>query len=129
VKIRIIDKTLLLNAYLELVKHMTHQQSSLLIQLRTGNLNSPLNGHLWNIKVVDSLSCTTCGRDEDETVRHFLVLCPAHENARMAARNTRVGASNASNIPLLRTHCKFLKPLFKFVDSTGSALEGNTLIH
>jgi hypothetical protein len=115
-KIHLIDKTLPSNAYLKLVKHMTRRQSSLLIRLRTGH--SPLNRHLWNIKVADSPGCTACGRDEDETVRHFLVLCPAHENARMVLRNT-IGARNASNIPLLLTHRKFLRPLFKFVDSTG----------
>jgi hypothetical protein len=52
------------------------------------------------------------------TVRHFLVSCPAHERARAALRNW-IGARNASNIPLLLTQRKFLKPLFRFVDSTG----------
>jgi serine/threonine protein kinase len=101
---------------LKLVKHMTRRQSSLLIRLRTGH--APLNRHLWSIKAAESPGCNACGRDEEETVRHFLVSCPAHEQARAVLRN-KIGARNASNISTLLTQRKFLKPLFKFVDTTG----------
>jgi hypothetical protein len=119
-KMSLVDKTLPSNNYLKLMKHMTRRQSSLLIRLRTGH--SPLNRHLWAIKVADSPGCNACGRDEEETVRHFLISCPAHENARTTLRN-QIGARNAGNIPLLLTHRKFLRPLFKFVDSTGQFRE------
>jgi ribonuclease HI len=115
-RVRLIDKTLPSNAYLKLVKHMTRRQSSLLIRLRTGH--APLNRHLWSIKAVESPGCNACGRDEEETVRHFLVSCPAHERARAVLRN-KIGAWNASNISTLLTQRKFLRPLFKFVDTTG----------
>jgi hypothetical protein len=111
-----IDKSLLSKSYLKLVKHMTRRQSSLLIRLRTGH--SPLNRHLWNIKVTNNPGCRSCGRDEDEDVRHFLLSCPAHERTRVALRN-KIGARNAGNISLLLAHRKCLKPLFEFVDSTG----------
>jgi ribonuclease HI len=115
-RIRLIDKSLPSNAYIKLVKHMTRRQSSLLIRLRTGH--SPLNRHLWSIKVADSPGCNACGRDEEETVRHYLLSCPAHERARAVLRN-KIGVRNATNISTLLTHRKFLRPLFQFVDTTG----------
>jgi ribonuclease HI len=110
-----IDKTLPSNAYLKLVKHLTRRQTSLLIRLRTGH--SPLNRHLWSIKVADSPGCDACGRLEEETVRHFLLSCPAHERARAELRS-KIGARNANDIPALLTQRKLLRPLFKFVDTT-----------
>jgi ribonuclease HI len=114
-KIRLIDKTLPSNAYLKLVKGLTRRQSSLLIRLRTGH--SPLNRHLWAIKVVDSPGCDACGRHEEETVRHYLTTCPAHERARATLRS-KIGPRNAGDIAALLTQRKLLRPLFKFVDTT-----------
>jgi hypothetical protein len=98
------------------VKGLTRRQTSLLIRLRTGH--APLNRHLWAIKVADSPGCSSCKRGEEETVRHFLLSCPAHERARIVLRN-KIGARSASNISALLTERKFLRPLFTFVDSTG----------
>jgi ribonuclease HI len=114
-RIHCIDKTLPSNTYLKLAKHLTRRQTSLLIRLRTGH--SPLNQHLWSIKVADSPGCDACGRYEEETTRHFLLSCPAHERARAELRS-RIGARNASNIPTLLTQRKLLRPLFKFVNTT-----------
>jgi hypothetical protein len=104
----------------------------MLIRLRTGR--APLNRHLWSIKIADTPGCPACGRDEEETVRHFLLSCPAHERARIVLRN-KIGARNAGNIAMLLTERKFLKPLFKFVDSTGrfrnllGTISGDALNH
>jgi hypothetical protein len=114
-RIHRVDKTLPSNAYLKLVKHLTRRQTSLLIRLRTGH--SPLNRHLWSIKVADSPGCDACGRYGEETTQHFLLSCPAHERARAELRS-KIGARNASNIPTLLTQRKLLRPLFKFVDTT-----------
>jgi ribonuclease HI len=114
-KIRLIDKTLPSNAYLKLVKGLMRRQSSLLIRLRTGH--SPLNRHLWAIKVVDSPGCDACGRHEEETVRHYLTTCPAHERARATLRS-KIGPRNAGDIAALLTQRKLLRLLFKFVDTT-----------
>jgi ribonuclease HI len=115
-RVSLIDKKLPSNSYLKLVKGLTWRQTSLLIRLRTGH--APLNRHLWAIEVADSPGCSSCGRGEEETVRHFLLSCPAHECARIVLRN-KIGARSASNIPALLTERKFLRPLFTFVDSTG----------
>jgi ribonuclease HI len=115
-RVNLVDKTLPSNSYLKLANHLTRRQTSLLIRLRTGH--APLNRHLWATKVADSPGCSACKRDEEETVRHFLVSCPAHERARAALRS-KIGARNANDISTLLTQRKFLRPLFNFVDSTG----------
>jgi hypothetical protein len=93
---------------------------------------TPLNKRLWNIKVAESPGCSSRGRKDEETVRHFLLTCPTHEKARAALR-AKIGARNATNIAHLLTKRKFLKPLFRFVDQTGrfrdhlGTISGNAL--
>jgi ribonuclease HI len=61
--------------YLWLTSSLPRNQSSLLFQLRTGH--APLNKHLYRIKRADSLMCPKC-KDQEETVMHFLLKCPAY---------------------------------------------------
>jgi ribonuclease HI len=90
-----IDNKLPSNSFLKLMKWHTRRQSSLLIGLCSGHC--PLNRHLWTIKRSDSPGCLACGDREEETVQHFLLGCPAHEDARRELR-TALGPRKAGNI-------------------------------
>ncbi|KDR70527.1 hypothetical protein GALMADRAFT_37353, partial [Galerina marginata CBS 339.88] len=83
-------------------------------QLRTGH--APLAKHLHRIGKIDSPQCPCC-RQEEETVHHFLIRCPAHR----AARSTMIreaGRAAASMTELL-SQPKLLPALFKFIAKSG----------
>jgi hypothetical protein len=94
---------------------MTRRQSSLLIRLRTGH--APLNKHLYDIKVSENPGCEACGNREDESVRHYLLSCPAYEPARRTLRR-KLGTRNAGDIAFLLGKRKALKTPFAYVDQT-----------
>ncbi|KAJ3978991.1 hypothetical protein F5890DRAFT_1421969 [Lentinula detonsa] len=57
------------------------------IQLRSGH--APLNHHLHRLKKAGSPSCPHCdltGRQVRETVKHFLLECPAYQRERFHLR-------------------------------------------
>jgi hypothetical protein len=103
------------NSYLKLIQHQTRRQSSLLIRLRTEH--SPLNRHLWRIKCSDTPGCSACGDREEETVRHFLLECPAFEDARRRLRD-KLGPRKSSNLKFLLNNAKALSHLYTYVDQT-----------
>jgi hypothetical protein len=74
-----IDPSLPSRKYLQLINNMPRKHASILTQLRTKHI--PLNAYLYRFKKVDSPLCPGCRR-ADETVHHFLALCPAHNHAR-----------------------------------------------
>jgi hypothetical protein len=65
--------------FLKLASNLPRRHTSILMQLRTGHL--PLNHHVHQIGKLGAPTCTSCGED-DETLVHFLLRCPAHENHR-----------------------------------------------
>ena len=58
---------------------LPHQVSSLISQMCIAHI--PLNSYLHKFKWVDNPRCPAC-RERDETVEHYLLLCPgyAHEH-------------------------------------------------
>jgi hypothetical protein len=110
-----IDNRLPSNSYLKLVKWQTRRQSSLLIALRSGH--GPLNRHLHTIQRAETPRCLACGDREEETVRHFLLECPAYEEARRELRGT-LGHCKAGSIRFLLSDKTALEPLYKYVDRT-----------
>ena len=54
---------------------LTRQASSYISQLRISHI--PLNNYLYRFKCVDNPRCLACG-DPNETVEHFLLICPAY---------------------------------------------------
>ncbi|KAF7967641.1 hypothetical protein HWV62_33627 [Athelia sp. TMB] len=93
---------------------MTKGQAALYIQLRSGH--APLNKHLHRIKAKDSPICTGCNLAH-ETVRHYLLDCPATHRLRNEMMYS-LGAESRCLRTLL-SHPNALKPLMKFVGKTG----------
>jgi len=60
----------------QLTDHLPRKHASILIQLRTGYV--PLQQYLHTIGKSESALCLACGGQE-ETVRHFLLVCPAYD--------------------------------------------------
>lgn len=74
-----IDKSLPSDKYRKLISSLPRKHASILTQLRTGHV--PLNKHLHRIKCAESPICPKCEM-ENETVAHFLLMCPALEKFR-----------------------------------------------
>ncbi|OBZ65556.1 hypothetical protein A0H81_14412 [Grifola frondosa] len=65
--------------FMKMVRNHSKRDSAILMYLRTGH--APLNKHLFRIGKSDTPRCPYCPRS-DETVFHFLVECPEHNNTR-----------------------------------------------
>jgi ribonuclease HI len=111
-----IDDSLPSNSFLRLAGELPRRQAALLIRLRTGK--APLARHLWEIQAVDSLRCEECGDDVDETVKHYVLDCPAHEPARRALR-AAVGPRKAGDLRFLLSDSRALPALLAYVDATA----------
>ncbi|KIY46394.1 hypothetical protein FISHEDRAFT_47353 [Fistulina hepatica ATCC 64428] len=81
---------------MKLLDELPRPAASILTQLRTQHV--PLNDYLHRISASESPLCEACG-EENETLIHYLLRCPAHERARLPIRH-RFGAS-ASDIAFL----------------------------
>lgn len=117
-RLRRIDPTLPSNKFLKLAGTLPKQQTSLLIQLRSGH--APLNKHLFRLGKADSARCS-CGTD-DETVIHFLLRCPNWNRARAPLRR----AFPPSNLQLrtLLNDPDALTHLFDYIKATGRFAAG-----
>lgn len=82
------------------------------IRLRTGHIG--LNKHLHRIKKTESPSCK-CGAPQ-ETVEHYLTVCPCYNRARHVLRNSL--GQKATLVPYLLTNQEARMHLMKFVKST-----------
>ncbi|KZP08749.1 hypothetical protein FIBSPDRAFT_678058, partial [Athelia psychrophila] len=82
-------------------------------QLRMGH--APLNKHLHRLKCADSPICGACEMEE-ETVMHYLLMCPAYERHRALLR-TKFGI-DAKSIQFLLTDRKALKYLLRYMGAT-----------
>ena len=72
-RLTIDDKTV--QEYLKLPRVSARQA----VQILSGH--AALNHHLYKLKLVNSPACTKCG-DEDETVEHFMGVCPYYARLR-----------------------------------------------
>lgn len=95
-------------------RNMTRGQGTLYMQLRSGH--APLNGHLHRIRVKDSPICEACG-GAYETVKHFLLDCPATNGYRRPMLSA-LGLASRPEIKYLLGHRKAIKPVFKFIERT-----------
>ena len=73
--------------FLELISNpkLPRQESSTISQLRITHI--PLNSYLHRFKRVDSPRCPACG-EEQETIEHFLLHCPAYAHQWWALKKT-----------------------------------------
>ncbi|THU85971.1 hypothetical protein K435DRAFT_684596 [Dendrothele bispora CBS 962.96] len=85
----------------------------MLIQLRTGHIQ--LYYHLHRTQQTDSPTCPCCNQHQ-ETVVHFLLLCPAHKHAR--SRLKRAIGSRDLTLRILLSERTNLKHLFSYLNDT-----------
>jgi ribonuclease HI len=79
-----LDQALPRNHMVKAYNSMSYEESRILVQLRTGH--NGLHSHLHKIKKAESPQCE-CGLGE-ETVAHFLFLCPRWTGCRQPLRQT-----------------------------------------
>ena len=112
-RLRSIDQSMPSGKFATLINNLPRRHASALCQLRTGHI--PLNSHLARIGKADSPACPKCGANA-ETVRHFVLVCPAHLQARRTLER-KVGRSRMKLEHLL-TSAKSLPHLLRFLNST-----------
>ena len=100
--------------YQRLIDPLSRAHSSILVQLRTQHVS--LNVHLHRIKKIPSPSCPNCGHPS-ETVRHYLLRCPAYRNARSRLAN-KLGR-DAYSMSRLLSKKKCIPALMDFIRETG----------
>lgn len=113
-RLRRYDPKLPSGEFLKFAARAPRRLAALLAQLRTGHCS--LNKHLHRIAKSPTPTCPCC-RQDDETVHHFLIACPAHQNARRELQ--RVGGLEARSVAQLMSKPKLLPLLFRFIARTG----------
>jgi len=109
-----IDPTMPSKKYGKLAERLPRRQASILIQLCTEHV--PLQKYLFRIQKEDSPLCPSC-RTTRETVYHFLMECPAHNEHR--DRLARDAGPAARSIKDLLSAPNMLTPLFRYIHDTG----------
>jgi hypothetical protein len=102
-----------LGKYVQLITPLPRKLASILTQLRTGH--TPLAKHLHHLGKNDSPKCPAC-QQNDKTIQHLILHCPAHREARQTLRNATGGRN--INLTKLFTTKKTLCVLFMFVAAT-----------
>jgi hypothetical protein len=103
------------NKFQSLTRGLTRRQASILIQMRSGHAG--LNKHLARINRADSPICPAC-EQEEESVLHFLVRCPAHDREQWTLRR-ELGARISGSVPLLLSLKTALPHVLRFIHNTG----------
>jgi ribonuclease HI len=99
--------------HIDLITKLPRKLASILTQLRTGH--APLAKHLFRLGKVNSPICPACLQN-DETVQHLLLHCPAHQTARQTLRSSTGGRN--IDVTRILTSTKTLRALFKFLAET-----------
>ncbi|QRV96882.1 Reverse transcriptase from transposon X-element protein [Ceratobasidium sp. AG-Ba] len=120
-RIRSIDESTSSNTFHKLAQTMPRRHTSLLIQLRTGHI--PLNAYLHRFGFTESSNCPACNQ-RAETVKHYLMNCPAYEEARQ--RRNIASPASANSLSLLLSSKEAARHLMTYVRETGRFL---TLSH
>lgn len=97
--------------------NMGKRQTSMVVQLRSGHI--PLNQYLHRIHKSDTPNCPHCsmrGRQIPETVKHFIIECPAYAKERSWLRG-KLGRE-AYSMKAMFTKEKAIRILIGFVDRT-----------
>jgi hypothetical protein len=115
-----IDPDFPFNKFRKKLFKLSRNQSSLIMQLRTGHI--PLNVHLRRIAKADSDKCTRCAgmpgvNQVPETVGHFLFDCQAHDEARQDLI-AKIGRRQLSLAKIMKTTDR-MKAIVTFINRTG----------
>ena len=129
--IKKIDPTLPSNDFLHIASQLRRNQTSLLVQLRTGHI--PLNVILHRIKRSDTSECPHCKNGIRESIPHYLLSCPRYAGPRrlLQAKLRR----DAYSIPFLLGTRTGIPHLLRYVSDTnrlkatfGEVRPGNDLV-
>ena len=74
-RIHQIDPSTPSSSFRKVMFPLTRHQATLLVHFRTGHIS--LQKYLYKIRKVNSARCPMC-KYEDETMHHFLLICPAY---------------------------------------------------
>lgn len=109
-----LDPKLLSRSFVKLTASFPKRLTGLYMALRTGH--APLNKHLHRLSKVENPSCPHCP-GTDESVHHFLTLCPHHQRARH--QMIQALGRNATSIPFLLSNADATPHLVRFINTTG----------
>jgi hypothetical protein len=115
-----IDPDFPFNKFRKKLFKLSRNQSSLMMQLRTGHI--PLNFYLRRIGKADSDKCQKCNAipgvpQATETISHFLFECQAHDEARRDLI-AKIGRSHLSLIKIMKS-TDHMKALVTYINRTG----------
>ena len=108
-----IDASMPLSRFTKIIQDLPCMQVSLLIQLRMGHV--PLQKHLHRMEKVSSLRCPEC-HTRDETIHHYLMVCPAHKGLRSQMEKALL--PGAWSIGTLLLNPKVFEHLFRYINAT-----------
>jgi len=110
-----IDDTLPSDDFLHIASQLRRNQTSLIVQLRTGHV--PLNTFLHRIKRSDTSECPHCKNGIRETIPHYILSCPHYVRARrlLQAKLRR----DASSIPFLLGTRTGIPHLLRYISGTN----------
>ena len=114
-RMKYIDHRLPSDDFLDIISQLSRNQSSLLIQLRTGHI--PLNQTLHRIKRSPTPFCPHCHPDVIETVHHLLLYCPHYARARRLLQ-AHLG-SQSSSLSFLLGSRHGIPDLLRYIHNTN----------
>ena len=114
VRLAAIDPALPSASYLKLIAKLPRKHAAILFQLRTGH--TPLAKHLFHLGKADTPICPSC-RMHDNTVDHFLLFCPAHDNVRRLMLHE--GGLDTQHKARLLSQSALLPHLFCYIARSG----------
>lgn len=112
-RLQLVDATAPSPRIKKITDTLPRTQASLLTQLITEHV--PLYRYLHRFKKAESPTCPACHQAE-ESVHHFLLMCPAHDTPRREMRRELKG--KAGKLSSLLTDSRCTRALFKFITAT-----------
>ena len=109
-----IDSSLPSKDFLHIIGQLRRNQASILIQMRTNHV--PLNSNLFRIKRAPTSDCPYCRKGTRETLLHYILFCPQHEEARSHIRN--IIDKEKSVLPFLMGKREGIPSLLRYIDAT-----------
>jgi hypothetical protein len=94
---------------------ITRSSASLISQLRLTHIL--LNGYLKRFKRTDSARCPACRADE-ETIAHFLLLCPSYAHERWALARQVKKTKKGMSLDVLLRDPSLVIPLANYINTT-----------
>jgi ribonuclease HI len=111
-----IDKTTPSNKFLKAISSskLSRKVSSQIVQLRISH--APVNQYLKQIGKVDSARCPAC-RAEQETIEHFLLLCPSYAHEQWALERQAKKLCRHLTMETLLGKPEMAHPLANYIDA------------